>query len=108
MSREIPDLRFLDGMAFLAMGLRQNPLSAVALEASTKQLDPAQQEELLDALSMWQRVARETGAFYTKGDALRLPDHNPRMRRRHILGCLCAHAAFLSLFRSGLVSEVRE
>ncbi len=72
MRREISDLSYVDGMAFYDLAMKQNPLGGVALENMEKQLEPEQREEMLDVTALWQRVARETGGFYTKGDALRM------------------------------------
>lgn len=71
MSREASDLTYLDGMALYVLGMRQNLLSGVGLDAQMKQLQPQQREDLLNAIAAWERIAHETGGYYSKSDALR-------------------------------------
>lgn len=71
--REIGDISFLDGLAFLDLGRRQNTLASMGLEAQEKQLTPEEHEEMLNALAAWERKREETGGYYTKEDPLRFP-----------------------------------
>jgi hypothetical protein len=73
MARAASDLSHLDGMALFAMGLREDLLSGTTLEMQIKLLEPEQREELADAVAKWERIAQETGGYYSKGDPLRLP-----------------------------------
>jgi TPR repeat protein len=71
-TREATHLTYLDGMALYVLGMRQNLLSSVGLDAEMKQLQPEQREDLLNAIAAWERIERETGGYYSKTDALRL------------------------------------
>jgi TPR repeat protein len=73
MARSASDLTHLDGMALFAMGLREDLLSGSTLEMQIKLLEPEQREELANAVAKWEKIAQETGGYYTKDDPLRLP-----------------------------------
>jgi TPR repeat protein len=72
MTREAPELTYLEGMALMAIGLRQQMFGAPSLASALRQMDAAQRAELDNAIAMWERVAKETGGYYTKSDPLRL------------------------------------
>jgi len=74
MTREVSDLPYIEGVALEELAMRQNPLGVPGKESLERQLQLEQREELADSVALWLRVADQSGAFYSRADALRMPD----------------------------------